>query len=481
MTFEREHTLPGADRLRRLSVAYSALFYDADAALVMNPPGTHEEFAPPATLHLVPNSAWYAYGLLARADTGDIAEAQRVLRAVLALQLDDPGRAWHGTFRRFAEWPERPPEAAIEWWDYDPNWRQFVACAFAATLHRFESLLPDELAAALATAVETAVRSEPPGRIPENYTNPRLMQVAAMAWSATRRGDAAELAEAEAEMARIAERHHALGGRFDEFNAPTYDGINLFALSLMCELSGSAAIAATAHQLRETLWAQLDDFFAAELGNVAGPYSRAHFPDMNSYVALSALWIWARTGVRVGPAFEQAPHLATHGHDIMLGPLIADLADSWGPTILSPATTPRTTTIELADRRCTVVRDDRWMFGVETSTATPTWVGAQQRMPFVLHGRRVDGAIGTIWARDGVWQVVAHDTDRVVLRVEGCTAVHSSVPFPGSGAPALVLADLRVEVVTGPEHPGWQAVPDGVRCTPPDGRADLVITVGSGG
>ncbi|MFB7873986.1 hypothetical protein ACFC06_01955 [Nocardia sp. NPDC056064] len=480
MTFARDDTLPGADRLRRLSVAYTELFYDADAALVLNPPGTHEEFAPPATLHMVPNSAWFAYGLLARGGPGDLAEAQRMLRAVLDLQLDGPGQPWDGTFRRFAEWPQRPPEGAIEWWDYDPNWRQFVACAFAVTLHRFESLLPDELASELAAAVERAVRSEPPGRIPQDYTNPRLMQVAARSWSASRRGDPAELAAAEAELERIAERHRARGGRFDEFNAPTYDGINLFALSLLCEISGSARIAATAQHLRDALWTQLDDFFDADLGNLTGPYSRAHFPDMNTYVALSALWIWARTGVRVGPAFEDAPHLATHGHDIMLGPLVADLADTWGPATLRTTTAPRTTTIELGDRGFTLFREGGWMLGVETSTGTPSWVGAQQRMPFVLHGRRADGQVGAIWARDGRWQVVLDDSDRVVLRVSGCTAIDSSVP-PQDGADAIRLDGLRIEVITAAGHDDWQPVPGGVRRTPPDGSAEVIVAVGADG
>ena len=42
---------------------------------------------------------------------------------------------WHGTYARFAEWPE-PTDGAVEWVDYDPNWRQFVGTTLALVLER---------------------------------------------------------------------------------------------------------------------------------------------------------------------------------------------------------------------------------------------------------------------------------------------------------------------------------------------------------
>ena len=51
----------------------------------------------PGRPHMVPQSGWYAAGRLAR---GDTACAERVLNELCALQYDQPGTPWHGTFAR---------------------------------------------------------------------------------------------------------------------------------------------------------------------------------------------------------------------------------------------------------------------------------------------------------------------------------------------------------------------------------------------
>ena len=61
-----------------------------------------------------------------------------VIEALLALQYDQTGAVWHGTFARFAEWPE-PTAEAVEWDDYDPNWRQFLGTTWLVILREFET------------------------------------------------------------------------------------------------------------------------------------------------------------------------------------------------------------------------------------------------------------------------------------------------------------------------------------------------------
>src|SRR5687767_8639532 len=140
--------------------------YDDERGLLWNMPGAFDDkVGPPQSFHLVQQSPWYALGLLARGDTH---RAWRVLNELCALQYDEPGTPWHGTFARFAESP--PPRAgAVEWIDYDPNWRQFVGTAFALALRRFE--VPDATADRMRAAIALAVAGEPPDRVAPWYSN----------------------------------------------------------------------------------------------------------------------------------------------------------------------------------------------------------------------------------------------------------------------------------------------------------------------
>ena len=81
---------------------------------------------------------------------------------MLATQYDRPGEVWHGTFARFAEWPE-PSADAIEWDDYDPNWRQFVGTTWLLILRHFEDRLRDrDRRAGSIDRCGSAVDGEPP-------------------------------------------------------------------------------------------------------------------------------------------------------------------------------------------------------------------------------------------------------------------------------------------------------------------------------
>ena len=128
-------------------------WWDPEVGLLWNPTGSFDELAPPRSLHLVPQSAWYAAGLLFRGGPGDEAKAVRTIDALLATQYDEPGTAWHGTFARFLETPHPTPDA-VEWVDYDPNWRQFIGTTFSVLLQ--DGLIAD---AALAARVRDADRA----------------------------------------------------------------------------------------------------------------------------------------------------------------------------------------------------------------------------------------------------------------------------------------------------------------------------------
>ena len=88
---------PHRAALARETLAWGDRFWDDARALIQAPPGANAGDA-----HLVPQSAWYAYGLLLRNEGADRRRALGCLEALLDLQYDEPGTPWHGTFARFA-------------------------------------------------------------------------------------------------------------------------------------------------------------------------------------------------------------------------------------------------------------------------------------------------------------------------------------------------------------------------------------------
>src|SRR4051794_28438008 len=166
----------GLDRdVGAVSTAWMDGWWDPEAGLLWNMEGSYDELCPPRSIHLVPQSAWYALGLLTRGAPGDIDRAAKTIVAVIATQYDEPGTVWHGTFARFLEWP-RPSGDAVMWVDYDPNWRQFVGTTFTLILGELAGALPADVVRAMRASVGLAVTGEAPGRVAASYSNIALMK-----------------------------------------------------------------------------------------------------------------------------------------------------------------------------------------------------------------------------------------------------------------------------------------------------------------
>jgi hypothetical protein len=270
-------------------MSWADQWWDEERGLLWNPPGSFEDHGmQPKTAHMVPQSAWYAVDLLMR---GRDARARRVIEELCALQYDESGTLWHGTFARFAEWP-RPTDAAVEWVDYDPNWRQFVGTTFRLIEKTFGLDLHEPIA--------LAVEGEPKDRVSPAYSNIALMK----AW----------LEEDETfaeEVVRVFNQH----GAFAEYNSPTYYGIDLYALALWRLHPPTPRFRAWATQLEQDLWRDIARWYHPGLRNMCGPYSRAYGMDMTTYVALLGMWL----PEPVLPAID-APF--THSHDLLLAPVV---------------------------------------------------------------------------------------------------------------------------------------------------------------
>jgi hypothetical protein len=281
--------------------------WDADTALLWNPPGSFDDVTGPRTVHLVRESAWYALGLLRRDEPGDRDRAERTLTSVLDHQYDEPSQPWHGTFVRFPEWPA-PQEGAVEWVDYDPNWRQFLGTALAVAVTDFA--LDPALVARARAAIDLAVTAEPPDRVPPTYANIALLRAWLEAWNgSTDPSYAAAIADAFG-------RH----GCFTEHNSPTYYGVDLLALGLWQRSDARADLQALGRRIEAALWTDIARWYHPGLGNLCGPYSRAYGMDLHAYVSGLGLALWC-AGLP-GPLPDLSAPVVPHGHDLCMTPVL---------------------------------------------------------------------------------------------------------------------------------------------------------------
>lgn len=312
---------PGAMSLLQESLAWMAGQYDDNAQLLASPDL-------PGERHLVRESSWYALGLVV-ADrcmpdlvTHDLPRVPLLVRRVLQAQWHAPGTAWHGTFRRSPQEAD-PPQDARVWRDYDPNWRQFIGTVLVLLLRLEGNGLLADLADNIRRALRECVRGEPVDRVPPSYTNIALMR----AWLET---ETADLVGDEYRARGLAYAGQIVDGfnehgTFQEYNSPTYYGINLFAMGLWQHYSSEAELRQAGEDISAALWRDMARYYHAGMKNLCGPWSRAYGMDMQRYVAAVGLWIWSAVGESDAPFPLDGLHTdrLEHGHDFCLGPLAA--------------------------------------------------------------------------------------------------------------------------------------------------------------
>ncbi|MBU6215904.1 MAG: hypothetical protein KGR17_04810 [Acidobacteria bacterium] len=335
-------------------------------------------------LHSVRESALGAYADLR---VGDVERALATLRAVLRHQYDAPGRPWDGTFRVTAEQADPPDDEAVEWLHYDPNWRQFLGSILLVVLLEHGRLLPPDLVDGIVEAVRRCAVGEPEDRIPEWYTNPNLLHAWVAAHAGRLTADTGLVDGGVRRAARTMERLDLLGD-VDEYNSPTYDGVDLIAAALWIVHPPVDDFAEWGRSLLERLCGRLSVLVDPDLGTVCGPYSRAYGLGLDHYVSLLGLWLHVAGVAGVVPSAVDTG--TDHVHDLYFLPLIDRLASAVAPPwMLRP------------------VRDERrhvQAFGgaVATSVLRPGlsvgWAdgpvpsfAADQYLPFVVHARTADG------------------------------------------------------------------------------------------
>lgn len=450
---------PRAADLATRSLAWMDRCWDATAGLFRAPGGAFYEDTPSAAAFLLRESAWYALGLLLRDGPGDRLRALRTLDGVLQYQLDAPGQPYHGTWYRSPHEPPPPPNPVI-WRDYDPNWREFIGTTLAVILLEYEAWLPPELTARIDAALRRAITGTLARAVDPSYTNIALMAAFLLQFGADRFGEPSWSAAAEDLAAQVQLRFRA-NGTFDEYNSPTYYGVDLYALALWRSRSSSALLRAAGAELEAALWRDIAQFYHAALHNVAGPYDRSYGMDLRQYVASLGLWIWLATGYEQAPVPRvEAPF--AHAWDFAAAPLFALLglrmpADAQAHFDRFQGARHVERVIAAEPRRvASAWIDTRYMLGAEDSGSRYR-VGDAQFHPVTIHWLTAADTVGWIklgsaapvdaWATPGRLEIVcsAHPGGALVLTFY----VESPAIDPGAfQRTAWNLPGLRVDVET---------------------------------
>lgn len=220
----------------------------------------------------------YALALLYRDGPGDRQRAAEALDAVLREQYVTPGVRWFGTFKRSPEEPDPIPNAML-WRDYDPNWREFIGTNLAMILIEFPDRILPDLAQRLYKSIDLAVEGEKAeGRLVPSYTNPSLMYGALWDFAAVhdKRADwSKESQEWIESVYGLFKKHNS----FNEYNSPTYYGVDLYALALWREYGSTPHIREMGSEMETVLWRDIAAFYQPDLHNLAGPYDRSYGMD----------------------------------------------------------------------------------------------------------------------------------------------------------------------------------------------------------
>ncbi|MBV9083675.1 MAG: hypothetical protein JOZ62_13430 [Acidobacteriaceae bacterium] len=377
--------------------------------------------------HLVRETSWYALGLLQREQPSDRARAIDALNAVLAQQIREPAERWDGTFYRSPEEPH-PPVAG-----YDPNWREFIGTTFSIILLEFRDRLPAELNRKMELSIVDALEGEiKEKRLKPSYTNIALMYGYLWNFAATRlhRPDWIKPSE---EWIREVYRGFKEHGAFNEFNSPTYYGVDLYGLALWRTYGSTREIREMGSEMEADLWRSIASFYHAGLKNIAGPYDRSYGMDMRRYVSVVGLFL--RTVLPADSApFPDLKEPLSHANDLIFTPLAIAV-----PTKIPPDAMPSFREFQhehlvkqaiTGNRVATAWIANRVAIGGEfTAMSKDANTPASQFHPATIHWNAADEEVG--WIRLMDCPRVDASVEPGILRIQAVGKSQFRIAAPG--------------------------------------------------
>ena len=222
---------------------------------------------------------YHAVGMLYRNQGADADNSKRVIRRLLTLQHNVPGKKLHGVWRTGLENDRE-----------DENWREFVGTGLIVARERFGALMDAELIQEIDAALVRAAEGAAKRNVFAHYSNIALMSAFLLDYA----GKISSNEELRKKGKEKAEQIFDLFSRhqtFVEFNSPTYYGVDLMGLAMWRELSPSPELRTWAEKIEAPFWRHLAQYYHAGLRNLCGPYARSYGMDMTKYVTIAGVAI----------------------------------------------------------------------------------------------------------------------------------------------------------------------------------------------
>jgi hypothetical protein len=435
------------------SMSLEDTFWDNSAKLIRSP---HPQ-ASNSTAYLVRESSWYALALLLRDAPGDRRRADEILTTVLNQQYCAHAAPWYGTFRRSPEEPTPAPGSAM-WESYDPNWREFIGSTFALILIEFPDRVSQELTHRMYSAIDRVVEGEiDQNRLVPTYSNVALMYGFLLGFAAEhnhRQDWRRRAADWSTEVYRLFRRH----GAFDEYNSPTYYGVDLYALALWRSHGATPRMRIIGRRMETRLWREIADFYHPDLRNLCGPYDRAYGIDMENYVSLLGVWMRSfedASSAPLPPISDAAEHLA----DIYFAPNIAILSshiplDSMKKLVHFQGEHKMRKRIN-GRRIVTAWVSSGLMYGGEETSKTRGADPSKQFVPATIHWRMSKGALGWVSVVESSVLNAKADPRGLTISTNGTVRFHIEAKEASTEsieAALWTLPGLSVRVATDAQH-----------------------------
>jgi len=380
--------------------------------------------------HTVRGSAWYGLGLITRDKPGDFENGIKTLIAVAHTQIDLPQLPWDGTFKRVAE-EKLPPLNGKAYVDYDPNWREFVGTIFALALIQHGDRISAQDTLVLENAIKHAINGEiKQKRLPPTYTNIALMYAFLWTFAGQRFHNDQYIKDGEAWAEKIYQSFE-VNHSFDEFNSPTYCGVDLYALALLRRYGATTRLREIGASMEADQWRDIARFYHAGLRNLAGPFDRSYGMDMTRYASLVGVWLsfYLPNDKMPFPVFGGS---MDHGGDFFCALPYAAVGTRIPQDILKEFSTfsgERLVERKIANgtRTATAWLGENLMIGAEyTGLTRGILTRTSQFHPVTIHWKHTDGSINwikitkislcdCIASKNGV--SITTDTGDVVFRV----------------------------------------------------------------
>ncbi|RAR14440.1 hypothetical protein DDE83_002208 [Stemphylium lycopersici] len=265
---------------------------------------------------------------------------------------DDFDAAWYGTFKLSPDQPDPTPDSPYYppeiYKTYDPNWREFIGTQLIQVVEEFQHLLSPALITSIEDSLEIAAIGgmRRNGTFPEDdnltigYSNPAMMRALVVGWIGARRNNSTYTTYANDQGTQILQLFQLDGAdTLSEYNAPTYYGIDTWALGAQLKYGPpDTPMTAAAAYILPAVWQDLGAHFNGYLGNTVGPYDRAYTRDITMHSSVLSLCLWGLWGRAATP---QPPK--TEGdllYDVAQGAAIALRAWNKPSPTLSPRMKP---------------------------------------------------------------------------------------------------------------------------------------------